>query len=121
MFTAQITTPMPAPPPIEAPTARPSLEAVQLAVAVVEAMMGRRPLHHLRHHLAPEAFAQLTIARHSGRFTRSTLAGVRCQMPTRAAAEVSVRVSLASRWVACVLRLDREASWRCTQFIVLGS
>jgi hypothetical protein len=100
---------------------RPPHEALGLAVAVVEAMIGRRPLHHLRSRLTPEAFQQLASLRASGKFSRSQVRGLRSQMPTKDAVEVSIKVSLAGRWLVCVLRLDRRQGWGCSDFLVLGA
>lgn len=121
MLTSRITAPQPV---LRAPAARPGPrpphQALQLAVAVVEAMMGRRPLHHLRSRLDPQAFQRLVALRTSGRFTRSRMGGLRSQMPSPTAVEVSIRISLGPRWLACVLRLDDRSDWGCSDFLVLG-
>lgn len=102
-------------------TSKPPQPAASLAVAVVEGLIGRRPLHALRHLLSPQAFEQLAELRASGRYRRSTIGVARCQMPTERAAEIWISVSLAARWMVCVLRLDRRGTWACTDFRVLGA
>lgn len=121
MLVSRITAPLPTKPTSpSAHVAAPPGEAVRLAIAVVESMMGRRPLHHLRRWLSPDAFMQLRVSRESGRFMRSRVGGMRCQMPTETAAEISIRISVSDRWLVCVLRLDRRVKWTCSEFFVLG-
>lgn len=121
MLVSRITAPLPAPPAHQIPArVAPPGQAMRLAIAVIEGMTGRRPLHHLRSHLSSEAFVQLSLLRQSGKFTSSRVGGLRCQMPTEDAAEISVRISLARRWLVCVLRLDKHSTWSCSEFVVLG-
>ncbi|AQP44310.1 Rv3235 family protein [Tessaracoccus flavus] len=95
--------------------------AVQgLIHAVVEALMGRRPLHQVRPCMAPGAFSYLSSRVDSGRYRRVRIGRARAQMPSSGAVEASVQVELAGRWVTCVLRLDAVAEkWRCTELIIL--
>lgn len=104
------------------PAVRPPGQVLQLAVAVVEAMTGRRPLHALRPLLAPPAFQELAAVRASGRFMASQLGRLRCQMPTDDAVEISIKIMHRSRWLVCVLRMDRrKTTWGCSEFFVLGA
>lgn len=89
-------------------------------MAIVETMMGRRPLHQLRPFLDSSAFG--TLARHtdSGLFRRIAIGNCRTQMPVYNAVEASVELNCGGRWVTCVVRLDaRGQRWTCTQFAVL--
>ncbi|WP_296137722.1 Rv3235 family protein [uncultured Tessaracoccus sp.] len=110
----------PAGPLAATPTPRPPRAALLLAKAILEAMAGRRPLHHLRTVLSPIAFHHLARARESGHFARTRIGSWRWQMPTSSAAEISIRISLTTRWLVCVVRLDHEAGWSCSDFRVLG-
>lgn len=95
-------------------------QALSLITAVMEAMMGRRPLHQLRPHLGLDAFTRLAGYVDGGRFRRMRLGRVRAQMPTGRAVEASVRLACASRWVSCVIRLDAgQRAWKCTELFVL--
>lgn len=88
--------------------------------AVVEALMGRRPLHQVRPRMSPGAFTYLSSQVDSGRYRRVRVGRARAQMPSSGAVEASVQVELAGRWVTCVLRLDAVAEkWRCTELIIL--
>lgn len=95
--------------------------AVNLIVAVVETMMGRRALHQLRPYLTQAAFTALVRHTDSGRFRRTEMGTCRTQMPTTAAVEASVELRCGARWITCVLRLDAaQFYWRCTEFTVLA-
>ncbi len=95
--------------------------AIGLALATLEALLGRRGLYQLRPWLSPPAFLQLVTYVDSGIFERSMLGRLRTQMPTPLAVEATARISVNARWLACTLRLDREESWRCTDLMVLGA
>lgn len=100
---------------------QPIPEPLKYAMAVVETMMGRRSLHSVRRLVAEKAFVVLSQHRLSGLFMRSQAAGWRCKMPTPTAAEISVRISTAARWRVCVLRMDYDEKWRCSDLVVLGA
>ena len=95
-------------------------QAVGLALATLEAVLGRRGLHQVRPWLSTSAFRQLVAHVDSGRFERSVLGGLRLQMPTPSAVEASARILVDERWLACTLRLDHEETWQCSDFMVLG-
>ena len=95
--------------------------SVKLAVALVETMMGRRPLHSVRRIITAAAFSRLSAYRLSGAFTQSRFDGLRCKRPTPTAAEISLRISTAERWRVCVLRMDFDTRWICTELVVLGA
>lgn len=108
----------PDPAPSPEPPAPP--QAMALITALLEAMMGRRPLHQLRPHLDLAAFGHLVCYVDEGAFRRMTVGSVRTQMPTGRAVEASVRLRCASRWISCVIRLDvGQRAWRCTDLTVL--
>lgn len=96
-------------------------QAVGLALATLEALLGRRGLHQLRPRLSPSAFLQLVTHVDSGIFDRSVLGRLRTQMPTPFAVEATARISVNSRWLACTIRLDRIQQWECTDLTVLGA
>ena len=103
------------------PSASAPPPAIALIIALVEALAGRRPLHQLRPHLSREAFLAVVDYADEGTFARTTVAGLRTQMPSERAVEASLRLLTASRWVSCVLRLDRtDRAWRCTEVSVLA-
>ena len=103
------------------PSASAPPPAIALITALVEAMAGRRPLHQLRPHLSREAFLTVVAYADSGSFRRTMAAGLRTQMPSDGAVEASLRLLATSRWVSCVLRLDRcGRAWRCTEVSVLA-
>lgn len=111
---------------VDAPDASPARrvphpKALILAMAVVEAMLGRRPLHHLRPRLSEDAFVHLAMLVRTGRFKRSRISSWTCQMPTARAAEITITVTAAPRWLVCVLRLDQAKEWTCSEFTVLGA
>lgn len=96
-------------------------QAMNLIRVVVEALMGRRPLHQVRPHLAHGAFENLSRYVDSGAFKRIRVGRVRSQMPTVRAVEATVCVEVNGRSMSCVLRLDaKRTSWRCTELIVLA-
>ena len=100
------------------PSASAPPPAIALITALVEALAGRRPL---RPHLSREAFLAVVDYADEGTFARTTVAGLRTQMPSERAVEASLRLLTASRWVSCVLRLDRtDRAWRCTEVSVLA-
>ncbi|MHA6511939.1 Rv3235 family protein [Tessaracoccus sp. Z1128] len=95
-------------------------QAMNLIRAVLEAVMGRRPLHQLRPHLAPAAFENLVHYVDSGRFRRVRVGRVRSQMPTERSVEATVRVCSGGRSVSCILRLDAgPTTWRCSELVIL--
>ncbi len=102
-------------------TRAPEPAAMILGLAVVEALIGRRPLHHLRPRMGSGAFAHLALLVHDGRFKQARIAAWRHQMPTHKAVEMSVTISDGTRWLVCVLRLDAVRQWRCSEFQVLGA
>ncbi|HMQ66573.1 MAG TPA: Rv3235 family protein [Arachnia sp.] len=104
-----------------APTDSAPPPAIALIAALVETLAGRRPLHQLRPHLSREAFLTVVAYADSGSFRRTMAAGLRTQMPSDGAVEASLRLLATSRWVSCVLRLDRcGRAWRCTEVSVLA-
>ncbi len=96
-------------------------QAVGLALATLEALLGRRGLHQLRPWLSRRAFLQLVAHVDSGIFDRSVLGRLRTQMPTPLAVEATARISLDARWLACTVRLDRAEHWQCSDLTVLGA
>lgn len=96
-------------------------QAVGLARATLEALLGRRGLHQLRPWLSQTAF--LHLARHvdSGLFAHSVLGRLRTQMPTPLAMEASARISVDQRWLVCTVRLDLTDRWVCSDLMVLGA
>lgn len=95
-------------------------QALNLIHAVMETLMGRRPLHQLRPHLSWAAFASLADHVDSGTFKRIRVGRVRSQMPTAQAVEASVTIATRGRSVSCVLRLDAgRSSWRCSELTIL--
>ena len=96
-------------------------QAVGLALATLEALLGRRGLHQLRPRLSRCAFLQLAAHVDSGIFDRSLLGRLRTQMPTPHAVEATARISLGNRWLACTVRLDRAEQWQCSDLTVLGA
>lgn len=110
MTTTRIPTPRPTAPPA----------AARLALAIVESMLGHRPLHAMRSLLAPKAFGHLVRHREAGRFRNAVIGSTRYQTPAAGAAEICVQLQDAGRWLVCVLRLDHREGWSCTEFRVLG-
>lgn len=96
-------------------------QAVGLAMATLEALLGRRGLHQLRPWLTRSAFLQLVTHVDSGIFERSVLGRLRTQMPTPFAVEATARISVDARWLACTVRLDRAEQWQCSDLAVLGA
>ncbi|MHA6525169.1 Rv3235 family protein [Tessaracoccus sp. G1721] len=95
--------------------------ALQLIHAVLEALMGRRPLHQLRPHLRWQAFDNLACYVDAGDFRRVRVGRVRSQMPTPRAVEANVSLLVAGRVVSCALRLDAtRAGWRCTELTIIA-
>lgn len=92
-----------------------------LALATMEALLGRRGLHQLRPWLSHAAFLQLVSHVEAGTFARSTLGRMRLQMPTALAVEASAGISLGHRWLACTVRLDRADTWFCSDLVVIGA
>ena len=110
-------------PGITANTSRPAPvppQALGLALATMEGLLGRRGLHQLRPWLSHAAFLQLVSHVEAGTFDRSTLGRLRLQMPTSLAVEASARISLGHRWLACTVRLDRADRWLCSDVTVVG-
>jgi hypothetical protein len=108
-------------PPAAAPSTPAPPPAIALIAALVEALACRRPLHQLRPHLSRDAFLSVVDYVDDGTFRRTRAAGLRTQMPSEGAVEASLRLLTASRWVSCVLRLDRsDRAWCCTQLSVLA-
>lgn len=96
-------------------------QAMNLIHAILEALVGRRPLHQLRPHLRWEAFENLACYVDTGAFRRVRVGRVRSQMPSTTAVEASVTLLLNGRVISCVLRLDAtRTAWRCTQFTALA-
>lgn len=94
-------------------------QALGLVLATLEALLGRRSLHQLRPWLSSAAF--LTLASHveAGTFSHSHVGRLRVQMPTPDAIEATARISLGTRWLACVVRLDHRDRWGCSELAVL--
>lgn len=120
--TVKLRQPVPAVPRMPQPAGAAPVPHVAEALvrALIESMTGRRPLQQLRRRITRPAFA--TLARHAetGSFRTARLGGIRFQMPTPTAIEAVVRITAASRWLVCVVRLDLRDSWGCTDFAVLG-
>lgn len=95
--------------------------AVGLALATLEALLGRRGLHQLRPRLEHSAFLQLGSLVDSGFFSRSVLGKLRVQMPSPTALEATARISLDQRWLAGVIRLDHTDDWVVSHLTVIGS
>ncbi len=99
---------------------RPPQQAANLTTAVLEALMGRRPLHQLRPYLTADAFRVLSLHVDRATLRRGRVIRLRAQMPTRRAVEASATVEVEGRAVSCVFRLDvGNAAWRCTHLTVL--
>lgn len=106
--------------PAPAQPVRAPRQALSLAGAVVETILGRRPLHQLRPHLSGHAFLSLARYVEDPHLRRAAIRRVRSQMPTERAVEASVTLDLDGRALSCVLRLDvHRGSWRCTHLTVL--
>lgn len=106
----------PPPPRRSAPS-----DQLQVIVAVLETLFGRRPLHQVGRLLNDHAFAVLQLQRQSGRWNGASIASVRTQEPHRSAAEVSVRLVLDGRSLACAMRLDRTGGkWQCSDIQLPG-
>ncbi len=116
-FTTQLTSP----PGVEPRTMAAPAQAVGLALATLEALLGRRSLHQLRPRLSRAAFLQLVGHVDSGIFDRSVLGRLRTQMPTPIAVEATARISVNARWLAVTVRLDRAEHWQCSDLTVLGA
>ena len=94
---------------------------MRLALATLEALLGRRGLHQLRPWLSQAAFIQLVGHVESGLFDHSVLGRLRAQMPTPLAVEATARISVDQRWLACTVRLDRSENWRVSDMTVVGA
>ena len=95
-------------------------QALGLALATLEALLGKRGLHQLRPWLSEPAFLHLSHHVDSGVFSRSVLGRLRTQMPNARAMEASARISVGQRWLVCTVRLDLQDRWRCSDLMVLG-
>ena len=95
-------------------------QALGLALATMEGLLGRRSLHQLRPWMSAGAFLQLASHVDAGMFDKSRLGRLRLQMPTSTAMEATAGISLGQRWLACTVRLDRADRWLCSEVIVLG-
>ncbi|RRD47423.1 Rv3235 family protein [Tessaracoccus sp. OH4464_COT-324] len=103
------------------PKRRRPRQAVALAIALVEASVGHRPLHQVRRLLSLEAFEQLTEHRSSRRYGTNILRISSFQLPSPNSAEVVIRLATAAYLQVCTLRLElSDGSWMCTDFSVLG-
>ena len=90
-------------------------EGVQLIVAVIEGMAGRRALHQVGQWLSDVAFGVVTKAQLSGRWRAGRIGSIRTQMPRPGAVEAAVRVLVEGRSTACAIRLDQRGKrWVCT-------
>lgn len=91
-----------------------------LIQGLVEALMGRRPLHQLRPWLGPTAFETLSDRVDSGRYRRLRPGRIRSQMPSPDSVEACVGLVMGGRSLTCTIRLDLgRGGWRCTHFVVL--
>lgn len=95
-------------------------QAVVVAVATLEGLLGRRGLHQLRPWMGAAAFLHLVAHVDAGTFCHSRLGQLRLQMPSPCAVEASSRISVGQRWLVCTIRLDRADRWRCSEVTVLG-
>lgn len=92
-----------------------------MAVAVLEGLAGRRPLHQIRPRMTRPAFEALVALLESGRVGRLATGRITAQMPTSAAVEATTSIDVGGRWLACVLRLDKGPhGWVCSDFAVVG-
>jgi len=91
-----------------------------LALATLEALAARRPLHHLRPHLSADAFASLVRHSDTHHYREAHLGRIRGQMPTPHAVEVNASIRVAERWLAAVLRVEYAGRWRITEVCVVG-
>ncbi|HMR50588.1 MAG TPA: Rv3235 family protein [Arachnia sp.] len=121
-LTVKLRQSVPAVPQLPTPAGPPPVPPVAevLVRALIESMTGRRPLQQLRRRITRSAFATLAHHAETGAFRAAQMGGIRFQMPTPTAIEAVVRIAGASRWLACVVRLDLRGSWGCTDFAVLG-
>ena len=95
-------------------------QAMGLALATLEALAARRPLHQLRPHLSGGAFASLVQYSDTNRYRDSHLGRIRGQMPSPTSAEVNASIRVGERWLACVLRVEYAGRWRVADLHVLG-
>ncbi|MDO4784189.1 MAG: Rv3235 family protein, partial [Propionibacteriaceae bacterium] len=97
------------------------VDQLQVIVAILEALFGRRPLHQVGRLLSESAFSVVRIHRQTGRWQGASIASVRSQEPCSDAAEVSVRLVLGNRSLACAMRLDRIGRrWLCSDVQLAG-
>lgn len=95
--------------------------ALGIAVAVVEALSGRRPLHQIRTRMTRAAFESLVALLGTSRFTAVGQGRITAQMPSAEAVEATASINVAGRWLACVVRLDLGPyGWACSEFAVVG-
>lgn len=94
--------------------------AVGLVIGVLEALVGKRPLHQIRPHLSPDAFRAVVDYHDSGLLGGSALGRIRVQRPAAGAVEASVLVHVGVRWLACSLRLEGRDAWHCCHVHLLG-
>lgn len=104
------------------PTPRPTpADQLQVVVAILEALFGHRPLHQVGRLLSEPAFGVVRLHRQTGRWQGGTIASVKSQEPRSGAAEVSVRLILGGRSLACAMRLDHIGRrWLCSDIQLAG-
>lgn len=106
-------------PDAPAPGAPP--RSLGVAVGVLEALAGRRPLHQIRARMTRTAFESLVDLLDTGRVIRMATGRITAQMPTESAVEATTSIAVGGRWLACVLRLDKGPDgWVCSDFAVVG-
>lgn len=94
--------------------------ALGLIQAIIESLMGRRPLHQIRPYLSGRAFEHLSSKVDTGQYRRLQVGRIRTQMPYGGAVEACAQLWLAGRSLSCVLRLDaRRRAWVCTELTLL--
>lgn len=95
--------------------------ALGIAMATLEAMAGRRPLHQIRSRMSRRAFEALVALHSSGRFRSPGFGRLTAQQPSPSAVEATASIHVGGRWLACVVRLDKGTTgWNCSHFAVLG-
>ena len=96
------------------------VSAPTLAHAVLDALQGMRALHQIRPHLSPRAFQQLVSYSDAASFRIGRVGPLRVQRPAPDSLEASGTVRIRDRWLACVIRLDRQGDWKCSDLRVVG-
>ena len=96
------------------------VSAPALAHAVLDALQGMRALHQIRPHLSPRAFQQLVSYSNAASFRIGRVGPLHVQRPAPDSLEASGTGRIRDRWLACVIRLDRQGDWKCSDLRVVG-